>query len=291
MAVPRVYKSITDHQKLCEFADSFMESYRLDLDEGLARLFREDAGDEGPVPELLPFVDALRTRLRRSLDELLVAEKEHLDELSGDATYRSIRDGSATSLRRTLIDLRGLFRSSFGLEMAQAVGFENEIAQDPLALARQTERLLANLRKPDLELPPSQYAGVAVTPGLIVDGVEPQYEELRRAIDQVTRELGRAQGTQVAKDQALVRFRQTYVQFLRILQGAFRLAGKPELAARLRRSLPGSGRSRLDGDVPGDGGPGEGEPPSGEPGEGEPSDGEPEPPPSSDGGGEADAAG
>lgn len=274
MAVPRVYKSITAHQKLCEFAESFMIEYRQELVDALSEVFRKDAGEGESVPDVLPFVNAMMLRLRRSLEVLLGAETKHLDEVGNDATHRRDRDEAAASLRRIVTDLRGLFRSSFGLEEAQAVGFEAEIAQDPVSLVRQTSRLLDNLRRADLVLPPSKLEGVTVTPELVAAQIVPRLEALRGSVGQATRELGRVQGTQVAKDRALADFRGTYVLFLRILQGTFRLAGHDELAVRLRRAARRVSRTPDEGESPepGAGEPGQGEPEEGEPGEGEPSD-------------------
>lgn len=246
MALPRVSKVITAHQKLCEFVEWFVKTYRQELAEALAEVFQQDTEEGQTTPDVLPFVDGLLRRLRSALNDLIEAEKVHLDELADDAGYRKLRDDAVTDVRRVVLDLRGLFRAAFGPIKAQEAGFEKEVASDPVALLRQTNRLLDNLGRDDLDLPPSQYEGVTVTPALFVTQLEPQVKVLREAMNHVVQEEGEAQGTQVAKNRALQAFAETYVLFLHILQAAFRMAGKPELAARLRRTVR---RSRRSGDA------------------------------------------
>lgn len=249
MAIPNVYKSITDHQKQCEFAESFMKDNREDLGAALSRVFAQDISEGDSVPDVLPFMDALLLRLRRSLEVLTEAEKVHLNELDGHAVYRVLRDEAVATLRRHLVNLRFLFRSSYGQTKAEDMGFDREIAQDPIALLRQARRLLGNLQDPELTLPASEFAGVAVTPASIAEQLASHVGELREALTEVNDDLGRSQRTLVSKDRAVASFRQTYALFLVILQSGFRLGGDQEMASRLRRSVRRS-RSRSDGTVP-----------------------------------------
>ena len=76
-----------------------------------------------------------------------------------------------------------------------------------------------------------------MTPEPMADQLRPYLRELRDAIDGVTEDLARVQGTKVAKARAMDAFDQTFGQVARTLVEAFRLAGKPELASWIPTGL------------------------------------------------------
>lgn len=237
MAVPQVSKMITDRQRQCEFAEEFVLYHRPALVEAIDLLAQQDLEEGQPVPDVAGVADWLSRRLRRTFTGLTEAERRHLDEIANDAQYRERRDLAVNDLSAMLFDLRAIFRGAFGNAKAQEAGFERRIAQRPLALIRQTRRILGKLRDPGYELPPSRHTAVAVTRESVVESLEPPAQELRDAVTRVTREQTKVQGTQVAKDAAMADFDETYLLFVRILVAVFRLAGQRELAARLELSV------------------------------------------------------
>ncbi len=237
MAVPRVSKTITSRQKTCELVESFVGAHRPELTESLELLFQQDAEEGQPTPDVPVFIDGMLRRLNGSFNELVVAEQKHLDELSDDRTHRDNRDEAVGALREVLIDMRDAFRVAFGFAKSEEMGFERNVAEDPLALSRQTHRLLENLRKPELELSPKYEGIVTVNPAGAGDLIDGRRQKLRDALDHVIREQSEAHGTQVAKDQKLAAFNQTLSLFLNMVESAFKLAGKHELAARLRPTI------------------------------------------------------
>ncbi len=239
MAIAKVLRTITKPQKLCEFVEQFVTTYRELLAEAMTAFFKQDLEEGQEPPDALAFVDGLLRRLRGAYQELLEAEEKHLNERANDGTFRKLRDDAVTALREVTLDMRRIFRVAYGEEKTEEFGFERGIDPQPLPLLRQTQRILGNLRDPDMPLPEPRYPNIGEAERESVVGhLEPLYHKLREAMNNLTHEEAKAQGTQVDKDQALAGFNRTYSLFVNILESAFELAGHRELAGRLRRTLP-----------------------------------------------------
>ena len=235
MANPTISKMVTDRQRRCEFVDWFVKTYREEVTEALELVLRAEDDSEAPSEgSLTTHLDQLLRRLKRALEDLIAAERTHLDEVANDAAPRGRRDEAAAVLRRVLFDLRNLFRGAYGREKAEEIGFERRIAPDPLALLRQVQRLRDHLRGP---FPSPRYPGLEIPAEPALGAVETPLRELREAIDEVHYERGKVQGTKIAKDRAMKAFDETYLQIVRMLVPSFRLAGKHQLADQIPMSL------------------------------------------------------
>ena len=242
MTLPKVSTMVTFRQRRCELVDSFVATYRREVGEALELLFQDDGTDEPLAPGTLESVlERMLHRMRRALSELLDAERAHLDEVANDAVPRQRRDRAAREVRQLLLDLRQLYRAVYGKIKATEAGFERRIANDAKALLRQGERVYGRLSTPDAWLhkgdEPARLRGLEVAPSTLAAQLETPLEQLRSALDEVTCERAKAQGTKVAKDRALRHFDDLYLLIVRMLVPAFRLAGMDELADRLPTSL------------------------------------------------------
>lgn len=233
MAVPKVSKMVTDRQRRYEVVVELVRTHREELAEALGLSFQNALDPSGSgIPD---YLDLLMARLRRTFDELVEAETRHLDELANDAVLRKRRDGLATALRQALFAMRQVIRGAFGGDIAQVLGFERRIADDPRPLIRQGRRIEDKLRDVAVVLPPSRVPGISVDREPMAAALGALIEELREAVDHVTRDASKAQGTKVTKDLAMKAFDKTYPQVAQSLAGVFRLAGRTELAARIPR--------------------------------------------------------
>ena len=244
MTIPKVSKMITDRQKRYEFVQSFATTHRDVLAEALSQLLDENL----PGPGAASYLDGLMRRLGRTLEDLVRAEQKHLDELGNDAALRKRRDTAVSELRQDLFHMRDLLRGVYSRATAEELGLERRIAPHPLALLRQGRRIESRLRDPGLRHLAPRFPGVTVTGESLAAAIKPRLRELREAIDDVTRDEGKAEGTKVEKDKAMNVFDGTYQHVVRTLVEAFHLAGKPELAARIPTSL--RRRSRRTGEAP-----------------------------------------
>jgi hypothetical protein len=226
---------VTDRQRRCEFVDWFVVNYREALLEALTRVFEKSLGRA--VPDLGFYLDGQVSLLRGSLRELVAAEQAHLDEIANDGVFRDRRDQAAQALREVVFNWRPVIRAVFGERKAEEAGFERRIADHPLALLRQTERLLSRLNNPQFALDATRFEGVAVTRDKIVEQLEKPARQLRQVMDDLTSEQTKAHGTKVAKDKATADFDEAYQLFVGTFRPAFRLVGEHELSERLTLKL------------------------------------------------------
>lgn len=235
MTVPRTSKMVTDRQKRYELVVELVGSQREDLIDALNLRLR-GGGQSLPPADVSAYLAGLTGCLGRSFEELIRTERIHLDELSGDAARRRRRDEAVSELRRVLFGMRSLLRGAFGDLLTQKLGFEKRLDPHPLPLLRQGLRIEDGLRDPGV-VPEPRFRGVTLDLESLADEIRPYLRELREAIDGVTEDFAKVQGTKVAKDRAMDAFDRTFGQVARTLVEAFRLAGKPELASRIPTGL------------------------------------------------------
>ena len=233
----KVQVTVTDQQKQCEFTKSFFDTYREPLKKNLDEMFRPDVPEGQEMPDVLATVDFVLRCQDRSLQTMLAAEQAHLDEVANDAAVREARQEAASELRTAMFDMREFSRRVYGRAETQKLGFEDRLAQDPVALARQGKRILGNLRDPELELPASRYEELPVTAEFMASMLEPGFKKLVELNGAITRERTGLRGSVVVKNQAVAEHKVSYRLTVHLLQGLYRLAGLPDLAERLELHL------------------------------------------------------
>ena len=176
--------------------------------------------------EGLSEVELRHIDLKAQVTELSVEREELQEELAADYTY-----------------LRGnLEKRAAGRKISAQAGLQGPTAQKSSRLLRQVNVVVYRLRKPDLEIPEDRLGAF----GFDVDGTVAKLEAKAKRfaivlarLRQLKREL---QMSQVEKDETVERHRSTFVAVTRVLEGYYRLAGKDELADRIRPSVVQRGR-------------------------------------------------
>ncbi len=207
-----------------------------------------------------PFdVSALHSVLLRmaeaSFEDMVAADKAHLDELALAIEPRRERDRSVEAVRQKLIEVRRIVQGLFGPERAvEVVAIDGVTARQPELLWRQGEHTVSRLRAPDFQPPEATTAAVAFDPVQLADELEPMIDALRDAIDAVELERRAAAASQQLKRDAMTEHDQLIAASGRILSGFYLLARRPDLAERIRLSLP-RGRTPNGDDPSGDASP------------------------------------
>ena len=184
-----------------------------------------------------------------SRQKLIEADKAHLDELTDDAGPRLVRDGVVASVRQKLIDIRQIAQGLFGLAHAiEIVAVDGSTALQPEFLWRQAEHTLSRLRSPDLRLPKASTASITFDPLTLADELEPLVTALRRAIDGIEIDRREAAVSVEAKHATMTDHDLLLGASGRIVTGLCLLAGRSDLAHRIRTALPRRRRRPQDGD-------------------------------------------
>ncbi len=141
-------------------------------------------GENGFDFQLLQQV--LSRMVATSFQQMVAADKAHVDELANDVAPRTRRDEAVSAVRRKLIEIRGFAESLFGPDRArEVVAVEGETAYEPELLWRQAEHTLSRLEDPGLVLPPLSSAAVTFDPVGYAAELAPLVTTLRQVIGEI----------------------------------------------------------------------------------------------------------
>jgi hypothetical protein len=189
----------------------------------------------------------LRDELAASREELSAVELKHID-LKAQVTELSVeRETLQEELAGDYTFLRGnLEKRAAGRKISAQAGLQGPTAQKSSRLLRQVNVVVYKLSKPGLELPEDRLGAF----GFDVDGTVAKLKDKAQRFAKVLRRLRRLkrklQVSQLEKDEAVERHRNTFFAVTRTLEGFYRLAGKEELAARIRPSVVQRGRRAVE---------------------------------------------
>ncbi len=174
-----------------------------------------------------------------SRQKLIDADKAHIDELTDDVGPRLVRDDVVDAVRHKLIEIRQLAQGLFGLAHAiEIVAVDGSTALQPEFLWRQAEHTLSRLRSPDLKRPKASTAAITFDPLQLADELEPLVTALRQAIDGIEIDRREAAVSVEAKHGTMSDHDLLLGASGRIVTGLFLLAGRQDLANRIRVALP-----------------------------------------------------
>lgn len=240
-------KQVVDRQKEAQAVIAAGTTHAATLVEGLTALLSPmlQRGEKLPDLELLLKL-ALRV-LDESQSALVEADEAHQRELLDDAEPRDARDEAAAGLRDRLISLRDTLASLYGESILRKSGFTSPTPEEPVLLSRFAGQVSGALQ--ELTLPRPRLPGLRIqvnAPELAAE-LDAQRGRLDQALADVTRETKEAQATLSARDEAAASFDSRYQGVANLVTGLLRLAGKPDLAARVRLTWR---RSSADSDRP-----------------------------------------
>lgn len=207
-----------------------------------------------PVPEGQPmvnhdeFLDSLRGQLVWSYNNLFQKDFNYAQEIADDQKYFDDREDASRDLRHVMIDGRGIFEHCYRPANISEFGFPNELARDAEGLYQQGRHLDQRLREPDLPVPTPWSAKLVVGALDLADEVSPRVARLEAVLAHVRQEKKELTTAQMARNEAIQHFDQTFVWVSNTCESLFSLAGEKELARRVRPSSTRPGRTEEDPD-------------------------------------------
>ncbi|HEX9732917.1 MAG TPA: hypothetical protein VGG06_13145 [Thermoanaerobaculia bacterium] len=148
-----------------------------------------------------------------------------------------LADGVGLKLRAVKHTFRGLY----GLDSLKRVGLKGEFPRRPLALYDRGRLVQTSLRNPDMGLQPvldfTGEEGMVITPAVLANRLEPELTSLGHFVDTRFTDNREDAAMRLLRQRAIAEFDENVKALVRIVQGMFRLAGRPDLAARFRSTL------------------------------------------------------
>jgi hypothetical protein len=176
---------------------------------------------------------ALSGLLGRKTDALVTADRAHATELADDDAFRTSREERRVELSGYLSSLRESLSRNYGPAVAAAYGLPSALPDDAQGLLSLAGIVEALLRKRALTEKPKRKS-LAVDPIAAADDLKAAAGDLEATLTDVEREKREAQITLNAKNEAMAEWGTTYQGVADAAAALYVLAGRPDLAERVR---------------------------------------------------------
>jgi hypothetical protein len=197
--------------------------------------------------EALPNLALVMTLVSRALGaaktQMVEADTAHEAELGDDEPIRRTRDEAAQALSDKLVELREVLTGVYGAATASAV-FAGPTPEDPVVLSRFAGEVAIQLAR--VKLPAPRIKGAKLDTAETASTLQEKRATLDTLLKDVARELREAQATLDAKTQAMAAYDELFGGAATTLSGLLRLAGKADLAAKVKPSTRRPGQTAGD---------------------------------------------
>jgi hypothetical protein len=188
---------------------------------------------------LLEDLDELVAGLERQTDTMRTSELELSAELADDHRVRADRDTFFEKLRDGLTRTRTFFADEFDDTVADSYGMQDAPPRTPDKLVPYAQNVVAHLRRePRAGV---DAIGLSYDTDQMADRLDGWSTELEDALDRIDIEIREVELLRAERDKVVEEWEQRYLGTAKLLEGLYILAGRPDLAKRVR---PTKRRSR-----------------------------------------------
>ena len=236
-------KQITDREKSARAVVAVGETQSEAAGAALGKLLKPHLAKGEAVPDFALVLTLVSRALDASKARMVEADAAHEAELGDDEPVRRARDEAAATLSDKVVELREVLTGVYGAATANAV-FGGPTPEDPVVLSRFAGEVSSQLTR--VKLPAPRIKGAKLDTAETASTLEEHSAALDTHLKHVARELREAQATLDAKNQALAAYDDIFNGVATTLTGLLRLAGKADLAARVRPSTRRPGQTATD---------------------------------------------
>jgi hypothetical protein len=242
-------KQVVDRQRSANSVIAAGEANAGLIQEALAAQAKPHLKKGEAAPDVAAVVKLSCTVLAAARDRMVEADAAHEAELADDPAVRAARDAACTVLYDEIVQVREMVVGAHGGNAAGNV-FAGSTPEEPIALSRYAGEVASRLQKANL--PPPRIKGAKLNVAEIAGSLQEKRAELDQQLHAVQREMREAQQTLAAKTAAVAAYDETFAGVAAALSGLLRLAGKVDLAAKVRPSTrrPGQTADAGDGSTP-----------------------------------------
>ncbi len=235
-------KQVTDRQKSGVSVAALGETHADSIGEALSIITKAHT-KKGAAPNVALLIHALAAELGEKAAAMVTADEAHQAELDDDPAVRKQRDEAQRALTDELVELREILTGLYGAALSSQV-LTGTTPEDAVTLARFAGEVASKLEK--AKLPASRIKGGKLDVTEVVASLRDKRSQLEATLKAVQREVREAQVTLDARDAAVAAYDATFAGVSRTLEGLLRLAGKVDLAAKVKPSSRRPGRTEAD---------------------------------------------
>lgn len=241
-------KQVVDREKSANAVVAVSETQSEATGDALGKLLKPYVKKGESAPDFAMVLLLIGRAIESAKVRMVNADAAHEAELGDDDGVRAARDAARDVLSDKLVELREVLTGAFGAAMASAI-LSGPTPQDPALLVRFAGEVVTALGR--VKLPPSRIKGAKLDKAETAAEITDLQTALDKRIKSVAREVREAQATLEAKNQELAAYDAIFAGGAKALEGLLLLAGKTELAAKVKPSSRRPGQTASEaGDEP-----------------------------------------
>jgi hypothetical protein len=226
-------KQVTDRQKSASSVIASGEANAEIVAQAVTTFLQPFVKKGQQVPDAGSLVHLLCAALEASTNKVIAADAAHEAELGDDGAVRMARDNAHSALRDELVELREIVIGTYGPQAAAGI-FKGATPDDPVVLSRFAGEVVDNFQKN--KLPPPRVKGAKLDIAEVAVSLLEKRDVLDQHLKSVQREVREAQKTLADRNNAIAGYDAVFGGIATALSGLLLIAGKPELAARVKPS-------------------------------------------------------
>ena len=187
------------------------------------------------------FLDSVVDAMEHRAVAMVEADEASLMEKDEDSVVREDRDRVASELRGQYVRQRDALIKLHDERVARMAGFEANVEQEPDRLILQVRRAINRLKSGEVVFEKS-FAGIRIDAVEYGKELEPRLEKLEALMRGLDVEVRETQGMIQAKTDAIKAHDLLFTPGAQCIEAAFKMAGMPELAKKVKPSARRNGR-------------------------------------------------
>lgn len=229
-------KQVTDRDRSSSKVVATVEAHATEVNQKLGALLERHLQAGETMPNLALFATLIGRHLTSVAAVLNEADLVHEAEIGDDVQPRVERDEAESDLRDATVNYRNALGAGYGDAALRAHSVGTAAPSDTRGLIRYAKDFRSGLL--DAARAPSVPArtGVVVDRAALAAALTTRIERLDAALVVVEREAAELKRTQAAKDEAMSANDTAFSGVANVMEGLLVLAGRKDLAARVRPS-------------------------------------------------------
>ncbi len=224
--------------------EAAFKNYLDDIAQGYGAYLTPVLEEGETAPDVKLMLELLGRKVKQHRQRIDSLDEEVLEEAHGDDKVRAELDQRITAVDAKLRLVRSAYRGFYGRANLGRVGLDREFQRGAVRLHREAVVVKASLISPDFNLQPLLEIELTDREGKpksmaaqLAGQLDPELSRLSELLDERHHERSKTTDARLQRQEVIREFDFNIRGIVRMAQGMFRLAGRSDLATRIRPIL------------------------------------------------------